>query len=124
MGVVVEDVEQAPFAVDDTGRTIGGITFGRNALIPIVEWGGRVLGLDLFEPWILARRLIKVPMQTEIALGHRKLPAGVFMLLPVVTYTALLDNPIVLAPARIPPRPRDKPGGVDMIVMSSSRSRS
>src|SRR5581483_10321212 len=41
---------------------------GRDALVPIVVGIGRVLDLDLLQPGILARRLIKMRVNADVAL--------------------------------------------------------
>ena len=86
LGVGVVNLQQAPLTIDDARRGIGGIAFGRDALISVVEWRGRVLGFELFKPRILPRWLVKMPVNTQITLGHRRLPACVFTCSPVVVY--------------------------------------
>ena len=67
--VVVDDADDLVFVVDDAGGAVGGVALGADALVPVVIGGGGVLGLDRLQPWILARRLVKVAMNADEALG-------------------------------------------------------
>ena len=55
--------------VDDAGRAVGGIALSTDALVPVVVGGGGVLDFDCFQPWIFARRLVKVAMNADESLG-------------------------------------------------------
>ena len=67
--VVVHDARDLVLDVDDARRAVGGITLRADALIPVVVGRGCVLGLDRLQPWILARRLVKVTMNADKTLG-------------------------------------------------------
>ena len=53
--------------VHDAGGAVGGVALGADALVPVVIGSGGVLRLDRFEPGILARRLVKMPMNADEA---------------------------------------------------------
>ncbi len=74
--VVVGDAQDAVLAVDDACRAIRRIALRRDALIPVVVRRSGVLGLDGFEPRILARRLIKVSVNADKAVSGRDGHAG------------------------------------------------
>ena len=66
--VVVDDADDLALLVDDAGGTVGGVALGGDALVPVMVGGGGVLELDGFEPGVLARRLVEVAVDAEIAL--------------------------------------------------------
>ena len=49
---------------------VGRVTFGGDALVPIVIGKGRILQLDRLQPRVLARGLVKVTVDAK-ALLHR-----------------------------------------------------
>jgi hypothetical protein len=67
-GVVVDDADDLLLLVDDAGGAVGGVTLGGDALVPVVVGGGGVLELDGFEPGVLARRLVEVAVDADVAL--------------------------------------------------------
>ena len=67
-GIVVDDARDALLVVENAGGQIGRVAFGGDALIPIVIRISGILQFDLLKPWILARRLIEMAMNTKISL--------------------------------------------------------
>ena len=65
-GVVVDDLGDAPLPVEDAGGAVGHVTLVGDALVPIVVRRGGILQLDGFQPGILAGRLIKVRVDTQV----------------------------------------------------------
>src|ERR1041385_6834228 len=63
--IIVGDLGDTTLAVQDASRRVWTVTFGSDALVPIVIGRGRILKLDAFQPGILARRLIKVTMNAD-----------------------------------------------------------
>jgi hypothetical protein len=59
-GVIVVEVEDLSFIIDDPGVTIWPITFEGDPFIPVVEGVGALLLLDGFNPRIFPRRLIEM----------------------------------------------------------------
>src|SRR5262245_49911662 len=83
-----------------------------------MERGRRGFGLDLFKPWILARRLINVPMHTRKAFGHRMPPIRAFTDRPGAMRCATCRNPLSLDPSRDSPSSDDNPGRVNVIALA------
>ena len=70
---VIHDLDNLALGVESAGAGIGMIALVVNALIPIVKGSGAILLLDLFDPWIFARGLIKMPMETDTNFfGHKE----------------------------------------------------
>ena len=55
----------------NAGGAVGGVALGGDALVPVVIGGGGVLDFDGFEPGILARRLVEVAVDADVARGNR-----------------------------------------------------
>ena len=69
-GVVVHDADDLVLLVGDAGGSVGGVTLGGDALVPVVIGGGGVLDLDGFEPGVFARGLVEVAVDADEALGR------------------------------------------------------
>src|SRR5437667_139503 len=67
MGVVVRDLDDVSIAVQNSRHPVRRITLGSDAVIPVVEWICGILQFDEFEPCVLPRRLIKMPMNADVA---------------------------------------------------------
>ncbi|MGA9565898.1 MAG: hypothetical protein WBS19_10290 [Candidatus Korobacteraceae bacterium] len=65
-GVIVDDADDAVVRSQNAGGGVGSVTLGSNALVPVVVGVSGVLLLDDFEPRVLARRLIKMTVNTKI----------------------------------------------------------
>jgi hypothetical protein len=65
-GVIVDEVQNLSFTIDDSGIGIWPITFEGNPFIPVVEGIGTLLGLNHFKPGIFSRRLIEMAMNHDI----------------------------------------------------------
>ena len=77
------DIEaQARIIIDDGGDTvvvpeqarggIGPVALRRNPSIPVMIRSRRVLHLDFIEPRVLARRLVKVAVDTDVPHGQER----------------------------------------------------
>ena len=66
-GIVVQEVDDPPLAVEQPRARVGGVALAGDPLVPVVEGGGGVLDLDDVEPGILARRLVEVAVDADIA---------------------------------------------------------
>ena len=66
----VNDLDDVTLAIEDAGGGVGRITFGRDALVPIMIGVGRILDFHRFQPGIFPRRLIEVTVDAEISF-HR-----------------------------------------------------
>ncbi len=77
--VVVQDARNLVLAVHHPRRAVGGVALRANALVPVVVGRGRVLGFHCFQPGVLARRLVKVPVNADkaFARGHQA-PIGLW----------------------------------------------
>ncbi len=73
--VVVDDPDDAALAVQDPAHGIGGVALGRDPPVPVVVRVGRVLDLDRLQPRVLARRLVEVTVNAEIAFHNDGLQA-------------------------------------------------
>ncbi len=65
--VVIDDAHDLIFHVEHAGRAVGRIALGADALVPVVVRSRTVLRLHRLQPGILARRLIKVAVNTNEA---------------------------------------------------------
>jgi hypothetical protein len=61
-GVVIKDIQDLPFAVNDPGISIRPIAFESDPFVPVVKGMSALLGLDDFKPGVLPRRLIEMTM--------------------------------------------------------------
>ena len=68
---VVDDVQDPIGAVDAAGRGVGRVALRRHPLVPVVIRRGGVLDLDRFQPWVLAGRLVEVPVDRNGTIGHQ-----------------------------------------------------
>ncbi len=68
--VVVQDARDLAGVVGDAGGAVGGVALGGDALIPVMEGASGALDLDGFQPGILAGWLVKVAMDTDVALAE------------------------------------------------------
>ena len=68
--VVIHDLDDSLLAIEDARGSIRRVALGGDPLVPIVIGIGGVLNLDRLEPGILSRRLIKVPVDADEAIGH------------------------------------------------------
>jgi len=62
---IINDLNDLASGIKSAGAGIGMIALVMDALIPIVKGSGAILLFDLFDPWIFARRLIKMPVETD-----------------------------------------------------------
>src|SRR5260370_143365 len=67
--VVVHDADDFVLLVGDAGGSVGGVTLGGDAVVPVVVGGGGVLDLYGFEPGVFAGGLIEVAVDGEEAGG-------------------------------------------------------
>ncbi len=67
-GVVVDDLLDVPFAVENARGGIGGVALGGDALVPVVVRVGGILEFDGFEPGIFPRRLVEVAVDADVAI--------------------------------------------------------
>src|ERR1019366_3462076 len=65
--IVVNDACNAVVRSQDAGSSVGSVTLGGDALIPVMIRIGGFLELDGLEPGIFPGRLIKMTMNTRIA---------------------------------------------------------
>src|SRR6185295_3651220 len=72
-GVVVCNLLDVLVTVQNTRRAVWGITFGSDALVPVMKWISRVLQFDELEPRVLSRRLIKMPVNTNITFHQSRI---------------------------------------------------
>ena len=66
-GIVVQEIDDPPLAVEQPGPGVGGVAFVGDPLVPVVERGGRVLDLDDAEPGVLARGLVEVAVDADVS---------------------------------------------------------
>src|SRR5258708_12565311 len=76
LGERVDDPGDPPVGRVHAGRRHRAVALPLDALVPIVKWRGRGLGLHLVEPRILPRWLIKMPMDDDRAGGHAHSPSA------------------------------------------------
>ena len=59
--------------VEGPGAGVRMIALVMDTLVPIVKRSSTILLFDLFDPWIFARRLIKMPVETDANFfGHNQ----------------------------------------------------
>ncbi len=76
-GIVIDDRDDIAVGVEDPRGGIRCVAFRGDALVPIVIRIGRILELDLLEPWVLAGWLVEMAVDTDISwLGHWTSPFG------------------------------------------------
>src|SRR5215469_1643967 len=63
--IVVADVDHRAFHRVSVG--IGGVAFTQDSFVPVLEWGGAMLGRDDSGPRALAGRLIKVAVDYDVS---------------------------------------------------------
>src|SRR5262249_42901603 len=73
--IVVDDFGDAFVGSKNARGRVRGVTFGRDAFVPVVIRVGRILQLDFFEPGVLARRLIEVSVDTDLSI-HSLAPSS------------------------------------------------
>jgi hypothetical protein len=59
-GIIVDDIQDLPFPIEDPGISIRPITFKADTFVPVVKRMSALLGLDDFKPGVLPRRLIEM----------------------------------------------------------------
>jgi len=70
---IINDLDDPALGVQGTGAGIRMIALVMNAFIPVVKGSGTILLFDLFDPGILAGRLIKMPVKTDANFfGHKE----------------------------------------------------
>ena len=67
--VVVHDADDFGLLVGDAGGSVGGVTLGGDAVVPVVVGGGGVLDLDGFQPGVFAGGLVEVAVDADVAQG-------------------------------------------------------
>ena len=65
LGIIINDLMDAAISAKNAGRAISRVTFSRDPLIPVVIRQSGFLQLNFFKPGILARRLIKMTVDTN-----------------------------------------------------------
>ena len=75
-GVIVDDLDNTTFVVQNAGRSIGRVAFEVDLFVPVVKGRGGVLHFHDFQPGVLTGRLIKVTVNTNIfiTIVHNFLP--------------------------------------------------
>src|SRR5262245_24517625 len=68
--VIVDDGGNAVALPEQARRGVGPVALGREPGVPVVVGGRRVLHLDFIEPRVLARRLVKVAVDTDVPHGQ------------------------------------------------------
>jgi hypothetical protein len=69
-GIIVDEIEDLSFTIDDTGVGIWPITLEGDPFVPVMERMSALLGLDGFKPWILPRRLVEVAVNGYKCVFH------------------------------------------------------
>src|SRR5260370_1265429 len=69
-GVVVGDLDDAPFAVEDARGPVRRIALRGDPRVPVMVRSGGVLDLDLLEPGVFARGLVEMPVDADEAGGR------------------------------------------------------
>jgi hypothetical protein len=64
--IIVDDIDDILFFIEDPGRGVGGITLGRNTLIPVMIGISGILDLDLSEPGVFPGGLIKMTVDADV----------------------------------------------------------
>jgi hypothetical protein len=77
-GIVIYDSINEAIFVKDPGDAVWLIAFRCDSLVPIMVGMGGFLKLYRFNPWILARWLIKVSVNADIVF-HREFPADLVL---------------------------------------------
>jgi len=72
--VVVDDVDNPSLPVQDPGCGIGGVTFRRDSLVPVVIGIGGILELHILQPRVLTRGLVEVTVDANILNHENSLP--------------------------------------------------
>jgi hypothetical protein len=87
LGIVINDLYNPFLRIQDTGSRVRGVALLRDPLVPIVEGIGRILELDLLQPWIFPGRLVEVTVYAYISVHKHHV-----MLLYVLTITQCMDG--------------------------------
>src|SRR5205814_1222434 len=66
VGVVISNFLYIAIAIQDSRCSVWRVTFGCNAFVPVMVGVGGVLQFDKLKPCVLPRRLIKVPVNTDV----------------------------------------------------------
>jgi len=64
--VVADDARNPAFVIEEPGRAVRGVAFAVYPLVPVMKGVGGVLFLDLFEPGMLAKRLVEVAVNADV----------------------------------------------------------
>ena len=66
LSVIVRDLLDHTFGIQNTRCAVGPVTFSGHTLIPIVIRMCGILNFDNFQPGILTGRLVEMPVNTDI----------------------------------------------------------
>jgi hypothetical protein len=69
-GVVIDDLKDLAFPIQDPGMSIGPVTLQSDSLIPVMEGMGALLGLKDFEPGVLSWGLVEVTVNGDKCVFH------------------------------------------------------
>src|SRR6202030_4056356 len=61
-GIIVDDLRDAVFGIEYARSAVGKIALPGYSFVPVVIRTRRILRLNRFQPWVFARRLIKMTM--------------------------------------------------------------
>jgi hypothetical protein len=64
--------DDTALAVQKAGYGVGGVTFGRDPLVPVVIRIRRILEFDIFQPGIFPGRLVKMAVEANISVHQDK----------------------------------------------------
>src|ERR1700730_1356064 len=65
--IVVNQLDDAVFVVENARRSIGRVTFRGDPFVPVMVWISGILQLNRFEGRILSRRLIEMTVNTNVS---------------------------------------------------------
>ena len=74
IGIVIDDALDASLIVENARSRVRRVTFGVNALVPVVKGIGGILHLDGLEPRVLTRGLVKVRVDTDVVPDRDRSP--------------------------------------------------
>jgi hypothetical protein len=72
-GIVIDYIADSLVGVEYSRGGVRGVALGCYALVPVMVGMSRVLNLDLFEPCVFPRRLVKMPVNADVAIHKRAL---------------------------------------------------